>query len=63
MFDSLSTLLIYNKKETVSKFVHSVVNKIKASNITAVFTALEGDTQSALLKEIGMFVDEVIHVE
>ena len=43
--------------------MHSVVNKIKSQNMTAVFTALEGDTKSELLKEIGMFVDDVIHVE
>jgi len=61
LFDSLSTLLIYNKSDVVCKFVHTIINKIKASNTTAIFTALEGDTQSALLKEIGMFVDKVIH--
>lgn len=61
LFDSLSTLLIYNKSDTVSKFVHSIINQIKAANVTAVFTALEGDTGKDLLKEIGMFVDGVVH--
>jgi len=63
LFDSLSTLLIYNKGETVSKFVHSVINKVKETGATAVFTALEGDTETKLLKEVGMFVDKVAKVK
>lgn len=63
LFDSLSTLLIYNKGETVCKFVHDLINKIKKSGTTAVFTALEGDTKSALLKDISMFVDEIVHLK
>jgi hypothetical protein len=62
LFDSLSTLLIYNKGEAVSKFVHNIINKIHSYNATAIFTALEGDTKSDLLKEIGMYVDNVIHI-
>ena len=63
LFDSLFTLLIYNKSETVSKFVHSLVNKIKTAKATAIFTALEGDVEGSLLKEVGMFVDTVEHCE
>ncbi len=60
VFDSLSTLLIYNKKEVVIKFVQSLVNKLRNKKITTVFAALKGDTEKGLLKEIGMFVDEVV---
>ncbi len=61
LFDSLSTMLIYNKPGVVCKFVHNIINKIKAKKITAVFTALEGDTESDVLKNLGLFVDKVIH--
>ena len=63
LFDSLSTLLIYNSSDAVCKFVHNLINKIKSSNTTAIFTALDGDTKSDLLKDISMFVDNVIHYE
>ena len=63
LLDSLSTLLIYNKPGTVCKCVHSIINKMKAAEITTVFTALEGDTNSQVLKELGMFVDNIIHVK
>lgn len=62
VFDSLSTLLIYNKKEVVSKFVQSMVNKLRAAKMTVIFTALKGDTETGLLKEISMFVDEVVEM-
>jgi hypothetical protein len=60
LFDSLSTLLIYNESKIVGKFVHNMVNKIKNTKTTAVFTALKGDTNSALLKEVELYVDKVI---
>lgn len=63
LFDSLSTLLVYNKSEVVVKFVRDLINKIKQKNVATVFTALEGDTDSALLKDISMYVDKVEHVK
>lgn len=60
LFDSLSTLLIYNKSNVVCEFVHSLVNKIRALKVTAVFTALEEDTESELLKKVGLCVDDII---
>lgn len=59
LFDSISTLLVYNKSEEVSMFVKNVIGKVRGKGITAVFTALEGDTQSELLKDIGKCVDSV----
>ncbi|MAG18239.1 MAG: hypothetical protein CL944_02075 [Candidatus Diapherotrites archaeon] len=59
LFDSLSTLLIYEKESTVTKFIHSLIGKIKASGIDAFFTALEGDYKSESIKDLGMFVDHV----
>ncbi|MCR4368874.1 MAG: hypothetical protein NUV67_03130, partial [archaeon] len=59
LFDSLSTLLIYENESTVTKFVHSLIGKIKASGLDAYFTALEGDSQSEAIKDLSMFVDRV----
>lgn len=59
LFDSLSTLLIYNKKEVVVRFVQSLVNTLKKHKMTGVFTLLKGDADKGLLKEVGLFVDAV----
>ncbi len=62
LFDSLSTLLIYNKEEVVAEFVRDMVGNIRKANCVTIFTSLEGDTESALLKDLGMFVDKIIHL-
>lgn len=59
IFDSLSTLLIYEKESTVTKFIHALIGKIKAAGIDAYFTALEGDSQNESIKDLSMFVDNV----
>jgi len=63
LFDSLSTILIYNKSAVACKFVHDIINKIRNSNVTTVFTALEGDAKSELLNEVSMFIDKIIGAE
>ena len=59
VFDSLSTLLIYERDATVTKFIHSLIGKIKATGIDAYFTSLEGDSHNESIKDLGMFVDRV----
>ena len=60
IFDSLTNLLIYQKKAPVAKFVSNLVNKIKAGKTKAIFYALSVKEQNELIKETGMFVDNVI---
>lgn len=62
-FDSLSTLLIYCQGPVVARFVHDIIGKIRRGPTKAIFTALEEDTSSQMIRELGMFVDEVIHVK
>src|SRR3989344_4754851 len=59
IFDSLSTMLIYEDESTVTKFVHSLIGKIKAYGLDAYFTALEGDANNECVKNLSMFVDKV----
>jgi len=61
LFDSLSTLLIYNSKGAIVKFVQSLINNTKKKKITTIFTILKGDAEKGLLNELGMFADEVIN--
>lgn len=62
IFDSLTNLLIYEKKAPVAKFVSSLVNKIKQSKTKAVFYAISVNEQQALIEEAGMFVDKVVNL-
>jgi len=63
LFDSLSTLLIYQKGDVVTQFIHSLTGKIRTFGCVGIFTALEGDIGSDLIKEMGMFVDKVIRLK
>jgi KaiC/GvpD/RAD55 family RecA-like ATPase len=59
IFDSITNLLVYEKKSPVSKFISSLVHKIKATKTKAVFYALSTKDQSDIIKESGMYVDAV----
>lgn len=60
IFDSLSTMLIYHDVVTVTKFVHSLIVRARSFNCTSIFTYLRGDIKSPLIKDLAMFVDEVV---
>lgn len=62
LFDSLSTLLIYKNVQIVTQFVHSIVGQIGAANCIAVFTCLEGNTETDLIKDLSMFIDNTVHI-
>lgn len=59
VFDSLNSMLVYEKGASVSRFISSLVNKIKKSNTKSVFIALK-DSNEDVINESGMFVDKVI---
>ena len=61
IFDSLSTLLIYNKNKIVSKFVHNLINKIKKYNVSATLAVSKGDESTQLLDELSVYGDNIIH--
>ena len=63
IFDSLSTLLIYHGPATVTRFVHNLIGRVRELNCTAVFTCLEGDAKSNLIKDVGMFVDKIAQIK
>ena len=60
LFDCLSTILIYEKVETVLKFMHSLIARTKVSGCTAIFTALDGNVETDLINDLNPFVDKVI---
>ena len=62
IFDSLTNLMIYQKKAPVSRFVSSMINKIKTGGPKAIFYSLSMKDQDDLIREAEMFVDKVVTV-
>lgn len=62
LFDSLSTLLVYKNVQIVKQFVHSIVGQMGALNCIPIFTCLEGKVETDLVKDLSMFIDNIIHV-
>lgn len=59
IFDSLTTLLVYNEAETVEKFVHKLSAKIKESDFESVFLIVDSANER-VLSTISQFFDKVI---
>lgn len=62
IFDSLNTLLIYNKEDEIIKFMHTLIGKIKKLECTAIFPCLEGDMKTNLGRNLGVFADKIIRL-
>lgn len=62
IFDSLTSLLVYEGKAPVSKFVSNIVNKMKHADVKGVFYALDINKHKSTIQEAGMFLDKVINL-
>lgn len=60
IIDSLSTLLIYGNALDVVKFMHHLATSLRMKNKMGVFLVLEKDVDNGAIKDISMFVDNVI---
>lgn len=63
IFDSLSTLQIYNKEDIVTEFTRFMLARLRLANCVTFLACLEGDTDNRLIKNLGMFSDKMIHLE
>jgi KaiC/GvpD/RAD55 family RecA-like ATPase len=61
--DSLSTLLIYNKVSTISKFAHFLTGKIRLWKCYGVIISIERETDVELISQLNQFCDATIRVE
>jgi hypothetical protein len=62
VFDSLSTLLVYEQPSIVIKFSHSVISLLRKSKINGIFIMLKEDMDGELSKDLSMFVDGVVEL-
>jgi KaiC/GvpD/RAD55 family RecA-like ATPase len=60
VFDSLSTLLMYEEPSTVVKFVHSLISTLRAKKAAGILVCLEGGKNAELTKDISMFADSTL---
>lgn len=61
IFDSVNTLLVYNKPTIVEKFVHSIAGKMRAWKVKGFF-AMTKSTQEEVTKTIAQFCDETAEI-
>jgi len=62
IFDSLTNLITYSKQGSVSKFVKSLIEKVKKGKTSAVFYCMQIKEHEPLIKQTSMAVDKVLKV-
>ena len=62
IFDSLSVLLAYEDASTVTKFMHSLLSRMRERGKKCAILALSEDSENRALKDVSMFADSVIEV-
>ncbi|MFH2020641.1 MAG: hypothetical protein ABIJ34_04455 [archaeon] len=59
LFDTISTLIVYQDLGSVTKFVHNLVTKARVLDKKLIMIGLKEDSEN-LIKDLNMFVDKVI---
>ena len=59
VFDSLSSLIIYQDMRAIVQFVSRIIATLSALNCSAVLTCLDSDEDSFLVQHVRMMVDTV----
>ena len=60
VFDSLSTMLVYQKNTPVTKFVSALANNARKNGTKAIFYMVKSSDQADISDQVGAFVDKVI---
>lgn len=61
IFDSISSLLIYNNAGTVARFLHFLTGKLREWEMRGVFLAVDTEVKE-ILPYISQFVDDTVHI-
>lgn len=59
-FDSLSTLLVYNKASTVARFIHFLATKMRSWQVKGIIISLRKESDKELINELSQIVDVLI---
>lgn len=60
VFDSLSTMLFYQKNAPVAKFASAIANNARKNSARALFYTAKSAEQAQMVADVGTFVDKVI---
>ncbi len=60
LFDNMSTLLIYNKTGTVTKFLHFLIGKMRVLNLNGVLFSTEKELDPELDDQLNLLVDKKV---
>ncbi|MCX6773052.1 MAG: hypothetical protein NTV88_04775 [Candidatus Micrarchaeota archaeon] len=60
MFDSLTSMLVYQKNAPLAKFVAALANNARQYNAKAVFYMIKNDEQKQTIDQVSAIVDRVI---
>ena len=62
VLDSINTLLIYNQKNTVMRFLHFLIGKMRSESMPGVIIAMPQENNKEIVDEISQFCDKTIAV-
>lgn len=62
IFDSVSTLLIYENPLTVLKFIHKLILTLRSLKLSVAFIILKKDIGNEVVKDLNMMTDKVLEV-
>ena len=60
--DSINTLLIHNEPNTLAKFIHSILTKMRTNNVSGLLISLEAEIDKEVRAEIAQLCDKIIRV-
>ena len=63
VFDSISTLLIYNRSEAVEKFCHSIMGKMHGKRTKSIFMMVNSAKDRPTIESISQFCDKVVELD
>lgn len=58
--DSINTMLIHNEPNTLAKFIHSILTKMRINNVSGLLISLESETNKEVRAEIAQLCDKII---
>lgn len=62
MFDTLSTLMVYNEADTVARFAHALMANIRQWPIRAVVFTIDEETDPVIKSRLTQFSDQLIEI-
>ena len=63
LIDSLSTLFIYNNKDSVSKFMHYIIGNLRMWGVCGILLSLDREIDKDFFEQLSLFCDVLIRVE